>query len=175
MGIVPWRGSTMAIHIWIRRWVVSTIRIFKTAGTARWWIVVDWAPSGWRSAVAATIIIIITTTSRASITITAIPTRTVTSTWAPTIIVIHGIRPTTWRSRSTPVTRRDIRLRICSATDCYTFELSAIELFYGSLKIYSSFELNESFAISVTACLRIDYVKAGLTGEIFEVLYPESM
>jgi hypothetical protein len=67
-------------------------------------------------------------------------------------------------------------LGIGNAGDTDSLEFTAIKLFYCSLEICSSLEFNEaSLAITVAAGLGVDDVEARLTGEVFQVLYPESM
>lgn len=80
---------------------------------------------------------------------------------------------------------------ISCASNTNSLELTTVELLNCSLEIIGSFELNKAsilwlevvildeyedlpFAITVTASFGIDDVKAGLTGEIFQILNPES-
>jgi len=62
-------------------------------------------------------------------------------------------------------------LSIGNTSDANTFEFTAIKLFYCSLEIRSSLELNKApFTITVSTSLGVNNVKTGLTSEIFEIL-----
>jgi len=66
-------------------------------------------------------------------------------------------------------------LSISDTGDADSFEFAAVKLLYCSLEVCSSLKLNEaSFAIPVTTGFGVDNIKAGLTSEVFQVLYPES-
>jgi hypothetical protein len=88
--------------------------------------------------------------------------------------------------------KKDFDTYVCNTCDANAFEFTAVKLFYCSFEISSSLELNKTpvivsirilsltgvhlpFAITVTAGFGVNNVKARLTGEVFEVLYPESM
>ena len=81
---------------------------------------------------------------------------------------------------------------ISSTSNSSAFEFTTVKLLDCSLQVCSSLELDEAsvllalmvvqlqlfmlclpFAITVTAGLRVDDVKAGLTSEVFKILYPE--
>jgi len=169
----------MAVNIWVSGRVVATIRIIK-ATTARRWVVINWSTSsGWRATISTTVIVIVITAGwwGASVAV-CITTRAIWRSTTTTIIIGRWITTTAraWGAGPSSAVTRDIWLGICNTSDANTFEFTAVKLFYCSLKIRSSLELNKaSFTISVATRLGVNNVKAGLTSEVFEVLYPESM
>lgn len=108
-AIIRW--STMSIDVWVSWRVIATIRIIKTS-TTWWWVIIDRTTRSrwWRTTITTTVIIIIRTTRWASIAI-GITSRTITSGWTTSIIIINGVRSSSrhWGSRSSTITR-DIRL-----------------------------------------------------------------
>jgi len=67
-------------------------------------------------------------------------------------------------------------LSVSNAGYSGSLEFAAIKFFYRGFEIRGGLELNKtSLAVSVTASLGVDDVKARLTCKVFEILNPESM
>lgn len=161
----------MAVDVRISGWVFPTVRVLEAAATRQSILIKRGALSWRRSTIATTIIVIVGASRWASITIS---TRAVATRRATTIIVISRVRSTARRARTCSVARY-IGLGVCNACNSNTLEFAAIKFFHCGFEVRSGFELNKaSFTVPVTTGFRIDDVEAGLTGEVFEVLYPES-
>jgi len=171
----------MAIDVWISRWVVATtVRILKTAATTWWWVVIDGrstAATGWGAGITTLTIIVIVTARWGTITVTTTTTIIIITARAISTRCAAGRSSITSWTRGTgsiALAAGDIRLGIGSAVNRNSFELTAVELFYCSLEVRSSLELDEaSFAIAVATGLGVDDIEARLTSEVLKILYPD--
>lgn len=179
-AIVGWRTS---IHIGIRRIIPRGTAVRVIIPTRRR-IVLDRAAARGRAVAAPALVVILPTTGRGAVTIgiaiARVPARAVATGGAggraTTVIVFPRGRVATARgSGASTIATRHIWLRIGNAGDTRTFELTTVKLLHGGPQVRSRLKLNEAFAISVTACFRVNNIKAGLACEIFQVLKPESV
>lgn len=174
--VVSWWGaiirwSSMSIDVGVYGWVIATIWVIEATTAMR--VIINRGAGSWRrTAITSTVIIIVATARWASVTIT-VTTRAVSSGWAAPVVVIR-VRSAS-RGAGSGSVAGNVRLGISDAGDSNALEFAAIKLLYCSFEIRSSFELDEAFAVTVATGFGVDNVEAGLTGEVFEVLYPESM
>jgi hypothetical protein len=111
-GVIPWWRSVIgssAINVWIR-WVVTTVRIIKTAPWR--WVVIDGPTSSGRRSITTTTVVIIVATARwASIAVT-ITTRAISTGWAASIIILGKVGSTWGRGSGSSSVTGNIRLSL---------------------------------------------------------------